>query len=167
MEPEIWFRLLYGAAALVIGSLIYDKKDNDCIKDFRLRWFALGLCSCGGFLFVKLFMSKFLFLMRVQFITQILSVLFAGFLLMAGIGYEPEIKKLMQTKIGNSISHISRCSLEIYLVQFAIIGRFKEMPFPVNFILIIAAIMVVAEVVYYISCGLINKVKLNFKGQNI
>lgn len=164
VEPEICFRLLYGSTALIIGSLIYDKRDDVYIKDFRQIWLVLGLCSCGGFLFMKLFMNKFSLLMHVQFMTQIFSVLFAGFLLMAGIGYEQETKNLMRTKIGNIISHISRCSLEIYLVQFAIIGYFKEMVFPANFILILIVIMATAEAVHYISCNLVDKVKLNFKG---
>lgn len=151
VEKEIGFRLLYGFAAMMLGSIIYDKKDNDKLKIMRCLWLLLGIASCGGFLIMKLFMNRIMLFMKLQFMTQVFSVAFACFMILAGLGYEPKIQGFMKTWIGRILAMISRCSLEIYLVQFAIIGFFKSMVFPLNFVLIVGMIIISAEVIHRLS----------------
>ena len=92
--------------------------------------------------------------------TQVFGVAFAAFMMLAGIGYEEEIKKLMGTMLGKLIGIISTCSLEIYLVQFAIIFYMKEIMFPINLIAIVLIVIGAAFVVHQVS-NMINKVLIS------
>lgn len=151
VEPEIGFRLLYGFIAMMIGSLIYDYKNNEILKSRRAIWLCLGVASCGGFLMTKLLLNRIQILMRFQFMTQVFGVAFAVFMMLAGIGYEMEIQKVVKTRTGRVIKLISACSLEIYLVQFAIIGYLKRIMFPVNLIVILVATMGTAYLIHRLS----------------
>lgn len=151
VEPEIGFRILYGFVAMMIGSLIFDHKDSDKLKLRRVIWLLLGVISCGGFLFIKLFINRVPILMRFQFMTQVFGVAFAMFMMLAGLGYEKEIQTFMGTRIGRVVELISSCSLEIYLVQFVIIMYLKEMIFPINLIAILLVIVGVAYIVNRLS----------------
>lgn len=151
VEKEIIFRLLYCFSAMMLGSIIYEKKNHENIKSMRCLWLLLGVASCGGFLIMKLLMNRVLLFIKLQFMTQIFSVTFACFMMLAGLGYEQKIQELMKTWIGRILAMISRCSLEIYLVQFAIIGVFKGVVFPLNFVLIVGVIIISAEVIHRLS----------------
>ncbi len=151
VEPEIGFRILYGFVAMMIGSLIFDHKDSDKLKLRRKIWLLLGVVSCGGFLFIKLFINRVPILMHFQFMTQAFGVAFAMFMMLSGLGYEKEIQAFMGTRIGRAVELISSCSLEIYLVQFVIIMYLKEIIFPINLIAILLAIVGVAYIVNRLS----------------
>lgn len=151
VEPEIGFRILYGFVAMMIGSLIFDHKDSDKLKTRREIWLFLGVVSCIGFLFIKLFINRVTMLMYFQFMTQVFGVAFAMFMMLAGLGYEKEIQIFMETRIGRAVKLISSCSLEIYLVQFAIIMYLKEMIFPINLLAILLVIVGVAYIVNRLS----------------
>lgn len=160
VEPEIWFRALYGFIAMLIGSLIYDNKGSKLIKSKRLLSLLMAVSMCGGFLITKLLMNRIPILINLQFMTQVFGVAFAAFMMLAGIGYEEEIKKLMGTMLGKLIGIISTCSLEIYLVQFAIIFYMKEIMFPINLIAIVLIVIGTAFVVHQVS-NMINKVLIS------
>lgn len=156
VEPEIGFRLLYGFIAMMIGSVIYDHKDNEELKSKKILWFILGICSCGGFLFMKLFMNRIHVFLKIQFMTQAFGVAFATFMMLAGLGYEKTIRKFMKTWTGKILGIISSCSLEVYLVQFAIIRYLKNLSFPINLVLILAAMMGTAYVIHMASKKIYN-----------
>ena len=160
VEPEIWFRALYGFIAMLIGSLIYDNKGSKLIKSKRLLSLLMAVSMCGGFLITKLLMNRVPILINLQFMTQVFGVAFAAFMMLAGIGYEEEVKKLMGTMLGKPIGIISTCSLEIYLVQFAIIFYMKEIMFPINLIAIVLIVIGAAFVVHQVS-NMINKVLIS------
>ena len=151
VEPEIRFRLLYGFIAMTLGSLIFEHRDNQKVKSRRAIWLFLGASSCGGFLFTKLLLNKISALMRFQFLTQVFGVAFAAFMLLAGLGYEKKIQTFMKTRIGKIVEVISGCSLEIYLVQFAIIGYLKNIVFPVNIVVIVITIVGIAYLINRLS----------------
>lgn len=100
---------------------------------------------------MKLLLNRVPMLMRFQFMTQVFGVAFAVFMMLAGLGYEQRIQVFMKTRIGKVVELVSTCSLEIYLVQFAIIGYLKEIVFPVNLIVIVAIILVAAYMVHKVS----------------
>ena len=156
VEPEIWFRVLYGFIAMLIGSLIYENKESKLIQSKRLLSLLMAILMCGGFLIMKLLMNRIAIVMSLQFMTQVFGVAFAAFMMLAGIGYEEEIKKLMETMLGKVIGIISACSLEIYLVQFAIISYMKEIIFPINLVAIVLVVISTAFVVHQIA-NMINK----------
>ena len=161
VEPELTFRLLYGFTAMLIGSLIYDHRNSNTFKTKRIMWLILGIGSCGGFLFVKLFINYgFLIFIKIQFITQVFGVAFALFMLLAGIGYENDIRKLMKTWIGKILRKVSTYSLDIYLVQFVIIYYLKNIIFPINFILITVLIFLSAMILHSLSNKINSKIEL-------
>lgn len=151
VEPEVWFRALYGFIAMLIGSLIYDNRESKLIKSKRLLSLLMAAFMCGSFLIMKLLMNRVSILIDFQFMTQVFGVAFAAFMMLAGIGYEEEIEKLMGTMIGKPIEIISKCSLEIYLVQFAIIHYMKKAVFPINFVAIVLSITGTAFVIHQVS----------------
>lgn len=69
VEPEVGFRLLYEFISMMIGSILYDHKNSDRVKSKRLMSLFQGIASCGGFLFMKLFLNRVHLLMRFQFMT--------------------------------------------------------------------------------------------------
>lgn len=145
VEPEVAFRLLYGFIAMLLGSLIYDFRDSEKLKAKRKLWVILGVFSCGGFLFFKLFMNRIPVFLKLQFMTQVFGVAFAAFMMLAGLGYEKEAQRFMKTRSGKIVGMISTCSLEIYLVQFAVIAYLKQLPFPVNFTIIILGVIIIGK----------------------
>ena len=132
---------MYGFIAMMIGSLIFNHKDSEKLKARQAMWLLLGVVSCGGFLFMKLFLNRIPLLMYFQFLTQVFGVAFAIFMMLAGLGYEKKIQVFMKKRIGKVVKLISSCSLEIYLVQFAIIGYLKEIIFPINLAVILITIV--------------------------
>lgn len=160
VEPEIGFRLLYGFVSMMIGSILWDYKNSDRVKSKRLMSLFLGIASCGGFLFMKLFLNRVHVLMRFQFMTQVFGVAFAVFMMIAGsgLGYEQKIRELMKTWIGRVFGIISTCSLEIYLVQFAIIGYLKKIVFPINLFLILVTIVAFAYLIHKVSNRICSKI---------
>ena len=160
VEPEIGFRLLYGFIAMMIGSLIYDYKNNEILKSRRAIWLCLGVASCGGFLMMKLLLNRIQILMRFQFMTQVFGVAFAVFMMLAGIGYEMEIQKVVKMRTGRVIELISACSLEIYLVQYVILDYCKIGPFPLNWIILTTTILLSAIILRWISQQIIKRINI-------
>lgn len=151
VEPEVWFRALCGFIAMLIGSLIYDIRESKLIKSKRFLLLIMAAFMCGSFLIMKLLMNRVSILINFQFMTQVFGVAFAAFMMLTGIGYEEEIEKLMRTMFGKLFEIISKCSLEIYLVQFAIIYYMKKVIFPLNLVAIVLIVTGTAFVVHQVS----------------
>lgn len=151
VELEVGFRLLYGFIAVLIGSLIYSFKDSEKLKGKRMLWLMFGLCSCGGFLFFKLFMNRIPVFIKLQFMTQFFCVAFAAFMMLASLEYEKEAQRFMKTRVGKMVGMVSACSLEIYLVQFAVIAYLKQLSFPVNFIVIVVGVLLIGKGIQTVS----------------
>ena len=79
---------------------------------------------------------------------SILAVLYFTFAVF--MGFENQIKKL-PAWINKSVGFLAKMTLHIYLVQFVIIRRLESLPFPVNFLVTTAAILVAACAVYYVE----------------
>lgn len=163
VELVIWFRLMYGFIAMILGSMIRDAVDegNVCSHS-NLLLFAAVLCIIG-FLGTKLLLNKAAIFMKLQFITQIFSVAFAWFVMRAAAVYEAAANRFLKTKIGLVVEWISKASLEIYLVQFAIIAYLRELNFPVNFILICLTIIAFATAIHYVAELLTRKILVYLK----
>ena len=163
VEPEVGFRVLYGFIAMMIGSMIYDHKNDATLKSKRVIWLCLGVASCGGFLIIKLLLDRVQILMQFQFMTQVSGVAFAVFMILAGLGYETGIQRFMKTWPGRVVELISTCSLEVYLVQFAIINYMKGIVFPINLILIVALVLLSAYIVHRASRIIYNAISVGKK----
>lgn len=156
IDPEVGFRPIYGFVAMMLGSYAYENMEKIAASRKGVLYIIGAVLCCGGFTAVKLLArsDSFSFVLYFQFMTQVFSVLFAVFALFAGICYEEKLKGFMKTVPGKLFGFISKASLEIYLVQFAVIRSLRWMPFPLNFILITAVIAVCALVVHFVSVKL-------------
>ena len=150
VEPEVGFRVLYGFIAMLLGAIVFIKRDAVAAKRGWI-YMVLSALSCIGFLGAKLLINRISIAMKLQFMTQVFGVSFAIFALIAGLCYEEKIAIFLSSKLGALIGMISKCSLEVFLVQFAIIDFLKPLAFPVNILLIIVAILLVAWVVHIVS----------------
>lgn len=157
VEPTIWFRLMYGFIAMMLGSLLRDRMEQGKKMLFKEALLLIGACLCiMGFLATKLLMSRIEIIMEMQFMTQVLSVAFAWFAVQWGVVTEKKAKIFIKTRLGKIVAIVSSCSLEIYLIQFPIINVLKELLFPVNFVLICICIVIAGYAVHLI-CNVIIK----------
>ena len=160
VEPVIWFRLLYGIIAMMIGSYIREYYDSEKEKRNKsaVLYGGVGVLSLGAFLVVKLLLSRVDIIMQMQFLTQVFGVAFAAFSMLCGCNCEGLCKKVLSTRIGTVIGVISKNSLEIYLAQFAIIAYLKNIMFPVNLIAIVIAVVAAGAAVHSVSEKVIHKI---------
>lgn len=148
VEPMIRFRLMYGFVAMILG---YDLRAYWLKKEHTSEGIKEGLAAvlfCGGFLITKLLMNRVGIVMRMQFLTQVFGVGFAYFAMQAGYLMEGKIQKLPMA-VKKIYGVVSQSSLEIYLVQFAIIGYLKPLMFPLNFVIIIVAVVAAGMIVHW------------------
>ena len=101
------------------------------------------------------FVSKIIFsrietLLPLQIANQfvILMALFSVFDLFMSL---EQVFKKMPEKLNLVVKHISNITLQIYIVQFVIIRYCDKLSFPLNLIVVILAIIVVATLLYYIE----------------
>ena len=152
-EPFILF--LY-FEAMLIGYYFKKKLAYFENKKGKLKWFVTAI------LFVVYFISKLVFsniqaLSRIQIVNQyILLCLLAG-IVMCVVSLSDCLEK-MPIWIKSVVSHIAKITLEIYVVQYVIIARFDDLPFPINWIVITVVIVAGATVLHYLV-GLPNKIK--------
>ncbi len=144
-EPMI--RFLY-FEAMMIG--LYIKKHLDFFKDKKglFKWILTASA------FVIYFASKLIFSHRASissfqiFNQYILLLLMTGiFLCVAGISSTFE---KLPSWIKKIVSYFARITLEIYVVQSVIIEHFKDLNFPVNWIVITAIIVASATALHYL-----------------
>lgn len=96
------------------------------------------------------------FFMRMQFLTQVFGVSFAGLMLLCRRKFGKPCEILMATKKGHIIQAVSSSSLEIHLIQFAIIEYLKEVPFPLNLLLIVVFVIIVGVGIHWMIGKTIN-----------
>ncbi len=107
--------------------------------------------GCLTFYFIsKILFSKIEALLTLQIINQfiILITLFSVFDLF--ISLEQKFKNIPE-KINCVVKHISNITLQIYVVQFVIIRYCEKLWFPLNLVVVISAIIVVATALYYLE----------------
>lgn len=165
IESMIWSRLFYGFFAMLLGGILRIRHENKKILNKKIsnkKIFSLamaGLCITG-FLSVKLFMNDYIILQNLQFMTQFFSVAFSLYIFLFMYGYETILQAMKDKVLLKIVRMISECSLEIYLIQFLIIDFLKKIIFPVNFLLIVIAILVTAKLINLLKCFLIRRLSV-------
>jgi peptidoglycan/LPS O-acetylase OafA/YrhL len=162
VEGEIKFRLIYGFAAMMLGSVVYRIHDSVFLHKSRRLFSCLSLLSLVAFLAMKFFMDYSSVLIRVQFLTEVFGVSFAVLLLIGGIGYADILDKFASIGLSRFLLLISKCSLEIFLVQFIFIAYLKSIVFPINIVLICVCIILSALVIHTISEKLYSRVRKQY-----
>lgn len=149
-EPMIRFLFM---ESMLLGA-VFKQKENKIRNVFKLRYALVTIL-----MFLIYFVSKIIFshrtnLSHFQFLNQIaiFTLLFFMFRTFAGLDGKLET---MPHWIKKVISFVSSITLEIYLVQYVIIGYLRTIGyFPLNWIIITTAIVIVAYILHRICYGI-------------
>lgn len=144
----IWF------SAMLLGLYVKEFSINK-VKALKGKYLYLvfSIASVLVFLGVRVF-ERFGF--NLEFLLPISYIGFAYFIFEFFELVENELKKQQKKVFFKPVRLVSMCSLEIYFVQFVWINLFKEIMFPINFILIIAVTIVSGVVLHIVSNKLLN-----------
>lgn len=115
-------------------------------------------CAAGALLPVY-FASKLLFARGLvpcvlQWVNQILLLALLFFLFRCIAGLEDSLKKA-PVKVRSIVGGLAGMTLEIYLVQYALIPRLNIGPFPFNYLLVSGGIFAAAWILRFISTNLV------------
>lgn len=161
VEKIFVFRLLYGFIAMLIGALLKHNKEKFKQIHGKKGFMLIGISclSLVGFLVIKLCISSGnIIALRFQFLTQVLSMIFAASLFVGISAFDTNLGYLMKdTIIGKVVKIIGLSTLEVYLVQFVIISKIKPLIFPVNFVLIIVSVTFAALILHIVSDSIYKK----------
>lgn len=148
IETPYLISLLIWMTAMLIGLRI--KVSHKRIPHIRVTNLILsGICVLL-FLVIRLLTRNGHFA-NAEYLLYVVYLGFALFLFRFFEGMESELKRISKTKMMNLLKNISKCSLEIYYVQFIWIAAFKEMAFPLNFGLIISVVFLSGSLLHYAS----------------
>ena len=161
-EPMIRFLFLQ---AMLLGAFFRQKNEEYSNKNKILNWIKLVI------FFVAYFASKLVFvkvegIAEYQIINQIVLFITLYYFLKCFAGIDEKLRKLPE-KIKNIINFIAQITLEIYVVQYPIIPIFRNLPFPINWILITATIIIVAYLLHFISKKIINVIERKVFNESI
>lgn len=76
------------------------------------------------------------------------------------VGLESRLKAVADTKWWTPVKFVADRTLEIYLVQYVILDHLKIGPFPLNWLLLTATILVAAVLLRYVSQLIIKRIDL-------
>lgn len=135
--------------AMLIGAYV---KQNDC--KFRNKSKVINLIFAVVLLFVysasKMLFAKYSVIAPLQILNQIvlLGLLYFVFISLAGVD---EKLNNMPGPLKKVTEFIAAHTLEIYLVQYAIIPRVNVLSFPINWFIITACIALAAVALHFVS----------------
>lgn len=135
--------------SMLLGA--YFREIDSNVRNMFKRHYVVGLISA----FVLYFSSKSLFakydcIVRFQFLNQIMIfiLLYYFFRVFASID---NLLEIIPDRAKSVITFISNITLEIYLVQFVIIDKFKNISaFPVNWIVLTISILLASSSLHYL-----------------
>lgn len=156
-EPAIRFLFL---ESMLLGAWFREKGMQVTQKRPPHGWVAVLVCFVLYFA-SKMVFSRYRIFASYQILNQLLLFLLLFFVFKTFAGLEAEYKKLpkiLQT-LGKNISTIT---LEIYLVQYALIPRLNILRFPFNFIIVTVGIWGTAMALHWITDNMIVCVRKAF-----
>ncbi|MBP5639363.1 MAG: acyltransferase family protein [Victivallales bacterium] len=147
-EPMIRFLFL---ESLFLGA--WFRLNDSTLRNRFVPWH----CLLVGGLLVVYFASKLLFVRHAslatwQFLNQLALFALLFFVFRIFIGLDEKMEHLPHSiKVG--INFISQVTLEIYVVQYVLIGVVRDfgLPFPVNWIALTAIILIAASLLHELS----------------
>ena len=145
-EPMI--RLLF-LEAMVMGALARENSDKLILK-FRAKLVIGIILVAPAYFLSKLALTKYTQLAVFQIGNQIILLILLALIFVVIGGLEKKIIKIPK-KIYWIINYIASITLEIYLVQYALIPRLNIGRFPINFVIVTCAILAVASLLHLIS----------------
>ena len=149
-SPMIWF--LY-FESMLLGA--WFRQNDDKLRN-RFHWgYLLGaVISFCAYFASKLLFSKKAELSNYQIFNQIIIFILLYFVFRTFAGLDSKLEKL-PSWIKKIISFLAKITLEIYVVQYALIDLLRPVGhFPLNWFVLTASILIAATALHYI-CQLI------------
>lgn len=142
------FILFLYFSSMLMGALL--KKYFHKFNKVRVVNVLLLFVSLVVYFGSKIAFSKIPSISFWQILNQFSILVVLYFTFAVFMEFENQLKKL-PVWINKSVGFLAKMTLHIYLVQFVIIRRLQSLPFPVNFLVTTAAILVAACAVYYVE----------------
>lgn len=145
-EPIIRFMFFQ---AMLLGAYFRTNKEKYMNKNKWPNWAALALLTAAYFA-SKLMFVRLAVISPFQILNQMSLFLLLYFILRCFAGIDAKLEK-MPEKIKKVIEFIAKLTLEIYVVQIALIPHLTFLTFPLNWLAITASIIILAVILHYVS----------------
>lgn len=148
-SPMIWFLFF---SAMLIGAYVKQNDDKYRNNNKAIN-IIMALVLCVGYFASKMLFVKFsdvALVCNLQILNQVILLALLYFLFAVFAGIDSKLDS-MPKWIKAVLSFIGSMTLEIYLVQYVLIPILNIGPFPVNWIIITAAIIASAFVLHFVS----------------
>ncbi len=137
--------------SMLIGAMF--RKRVDKIKETKLSHVNVIMLFLTLVIYFgcKIIFSRIQKLAFLQLLNQlsIMAVLYFTFAVF--IRLEKNLARL-PTWLNKPMKFLSSITLQIYIVQFVVINKLSNIVFPLNLLLVVIGIVVLATVVYYVEC---------------
>jgi peptidoglycan/LPS O-acetylase OafA/YrhL len=147
-KPFILF-LYFGS--MLMGGAFRKHYQKYLQNNHKLLNVFLLVVSLGLYFATKIVFSKIESLSYLQILNQITIFAVVYFAFKNFISIEEKLKALPNF-VNKPIKFLAKITLQIYVVQFVIIARFKHLTFPLNFLVVTGLILVVASALYLAEC---------------
>lgn len=140
--------------SMLLGGL-FRKNDEKLRNNFKIIYPVITVIIFGIYFASKLFFSRYGSYSYLQFINQIIIFALLFFVMLTFAGLDSKLEKI-PSGIKKVIGFISDITLEIYIVQYALIDLIKSFntKFPVNWILLTLSIIAAAAALHYLCKGI-------------
>ena len=95
---------------------------------------------------------------ELQIVNQFILLVLLYYIFKVSASMDCKLEKLPQ-KIKKIIQFVAMITLEIYLVQYPIIPKLSNLPFPINWIIITTCIILLAYMLHKVNEFILKKIK--------
>ncbi len=140
--------------SMLLGGL-FRKNDKRLRNNFKVVYPVLAVVFFALYFASKLFFSRYNSYMDLQFVNQIIIFMLLAFIALTFSSLDAKLEKL-PSFIKKIIVFISDITLEIYVVQYALIDLIKlfKLPFPLNWLCLTGVIILAAFILHMLSKGI-------------
>ncbi len=155
--PGQCFKLIYCFCIYALGYIMKKRGLPARVKEHAgLSAAASAALFVFSFAF-KLVLNRWPAAMPLQFLTQLAIVGFACGAVASALLMEEWWQKHTSDRLRRAVAAFSGVSLEMYLVQFPVIGACEALPFPVNAAAALAAVSVLAFLLHAVDSFIFRK----------
>lgn len=140
--------------SMLLGGL-FRKNDEKLRNHFKFIYPLFAVILFAVYFAAKLFFSRYNSHMNLQFINQIIIFMLLACIALTFSSLDGKLEKL-PSFIKKVIVFISEITLEIYVVQYALIDLLKsfKLPFPLNWLCLTGGIILAAFILHILSKGI-------------
>ncbi len=140
--------------SMLLGGL-FRKNDEKLRNKFKMIYPVLAVFLFGLYFASKLFFTRYNSYLNLQFVNQVIIFMLLVFIVLTFSSLDIKLEKL-PLFIKKIIVFVSEITLEIYVVQYALIDLIKsfKLPFPLNWLCLTGGIILAAFILHMLSKGI-------------